>query len=74
MKLPWRRRAAKDAPVTPPMDPALEALAEAVRERRPVLVYPCGCMPCPTHAAAQAARDKARDAWAAEWNQKLEQP
>lgn len=54
MRPPWRRRPA------PPLDPAVQALADAVRDRRPLLVYRCGCMPCPAHAAAQEHRMWAR--------------
>lgn len=63
----------------------LEALADLTREPRLTLteiiaatpglvVYGCGCRPCPSCAAARAARDKAaaaRDEWAAEWNERL---
>lgn len=66
----------------------LEALADLTREPPRTLtqiiaatpglvIYGCGCRPCPPHAAAQAARDKARaarDEWAAEWNERLHRP
>jgi hypothetical protein len=64
MRAPWRRR--------PAPDPALAAFIDAVREHRPVLVHPCGCMPCPEHAAAQAARDRARAGRAA-WEARMRQ-
>lgn len=68
----------------------IEALADAVREPRPTLAditaapgqvtWPCGCTPCAPHAAEITAREKARaviaarDAWAAEWNERLRRP
>jgi hypothetical protein len=64
---------------------ALGRLARHLKPRRPgslndiinapgPVIHPCGCMPCPQHAAAQAARAKAhmaRDAWAAEMNERF---
>jgi hypothetical protein len=40
-------------------------------QHSPLIVYPCGCMPCPEHAQTHARRDRA--AWEAAMRKEMEQ-